>query len=112
MVIPSMANVRFPKGGDLVEDESKGMPGKVQLEGESDDDEDRLHEVMRMRLQERDAYRNRKEAMTAGEKNGTTKVTEKPPEVVAAPSPPATKKKESLFKTRLKDNAFTNAPSR
>ncbi|PWN87793.1 hypothetical protein FA10DRAFT_303880 [Acaromyces ingoldii] len=108
MVIPSMANVRFPKGGDLVEDESKGMPGKVQLEGESDDDEDRLHEVMRMRLQERDAYRDRKGAMTAGEKNGTTKVTEKPPEVVAAPSPPATKKKESLFKARLKDNAFTH----
>uniref|UniRef100_V5F0K8 Uncharacterized protein n=2 Tax=Kalmanozyma brasiliensis (strain GHG001) TaxID=1365824 RepID=V5F0K8_KALBG len=49
MIIPSLAPVRFPKNGDLVEGKSTGP---VDLDGgESDDDDEKAEMVMRSRLE-------------------------------------------------------------
>ncbi|KAK0537888.1 hypothetical protein OC842_001488 [Tilletia horrida] len=54
LVVPDLAPIRYPKNGDLLADPSQ--PGEavlvdnVELEGESDEDDERLHEVMKARL--------------------------------------------------------------
>jgi hypothetical protein len=102
MLIPSIANVRFPvQGHEAVEGQ------EVQLQGQDDEEEDDLEELMRQRLIQRD------QATINGSVSKSAEAT-MPPQIVsakslnpeaqqAAPSaPPA--KKPSLFKSRMNEN--------
>ncbi|KAE8227336.1 hypothetical protein CF319_g186 [Tilletia indica] len=51
LVVPDLAPIRFPKQGDLVDASKPGvLVDNVDLDGESDEEEERLHEVMKARL--------------------------------------------------------------
>lgn len=102
MLIPSLAKVRYPKN-----DLQGSLPATAQdLEGDSDNDDDRLEDIMRLRLSQRD------QASTAGVDHGhapTSSHSKGVPlrrpgidadqeEEKVEPEPP---RKPSLFKSRM-----------
>ncbi|CAD6960745.1 unnamed protein product [Tilletia caries] len=51
LLVPDLAPVRYPKKGDVIDPSVPGLVvDNVDLEGESDEEEERLHEVMKARL--------------------------------------------------------------
>lgn len=97
MLIPALANVRFPK-----QKEDGTIPtsaNEIELDGQSDDEEDRLENVMRARLEQREL--NKEEGMKQ-----QSATEHKPPEIISTGSkkenpPPKPAKKTSLFKARM-----------
>ncbi|PWN32402.1 uncharacterized protein FA14DRAFT_175198 [Meira miltonrushii] len=96
MLIPALANVRFPK-----QKEDGTIPtsaNEIELDGQSDEEEDRLENVMRARLEQREL--NKEEGMKQ-----QSATEHKPPEVLSTSvhkeNPPKTAKKTSLFKARM-----------
>ncbi|KAL9931942.1 hypothetical protein V8E36_009257 [Tilletia maclaganii] len=51
LVVPDLAPIRYPRNGELVDPSQPGVVvDNVDLDGESDEDDERLHEVMKARL--------------------------------------------------------------
>jgi hypothetical protein len=117
MLIPSIANVRFPtQGQDVVEGQ------ELQLDGQDDEEDDQLEEIMRMRLsqsQQQDGvdYQTVKarrqpiapptiraaeqNARILSKKRGQQSSIPRSTATATSPSPPPPPKKPSLFKTRM-----------
>ncbi|MCO5565356.1 hypothetical protein L7F22_019029 [Adiantum nelumboides] len=95
MLIPALANVRFPK-----QKEDGTIPtsaNEIELDGQSDEEDDRLENVMRARLEQREL--NKKEGIKQ-----QSATEHKPPEIISIPgekSAPKSTKKTSLFKARM-----------
>lgn len=99
MLIPSVANVRFPVNGQT---QIEGQ--ELRLDGSSDQEDDDLEEVMRLRLQQRD------EVAAFGTEKKQSGNFNAPPQVLATKqadldeekeSAPPVAKKPSLFKSRM-----------
>lgn len=93
MLIPALANVRFPK-----QKEDGTIPtsaNEIELDGQSDEEEDRLESVMRARLEQRECNKNEDNIRQQSATDN------KPPEITHEENTTKSAKKTSLFKARM-----------